>query len=138
MRKLVIGILPVIALFFLTIPAGAAPVGTNDQQVTAVAEPIVDSLLAGFNEGNYGQFSKNFDSTMRKTIDEKKFEQVRGDLLKKWGKYKTKKYLGFLNQEGYTVVLWKGAFADTKNDILIKLVLSKQQNKVLVAGLWFQ
>ena len=138
MRKLVISILPVVALFLLTIPAGAAPVGKDDQQVKSLAEPILDNLLGGFNEGNYAQFSKNFDNTMRQTINEQKFKQVRGDLLKKWGKYKTKKYLGFLNQDSYTVVLWKGAFADTKNDILIKLVLSKQQNKVLVAGLWFQ
>ena len=138
MRKLVIGILPVVALFLLTIPAGAAPVGADNQQVKSIAEPILDNLLVGFNKGNYAQFSKNFDNTMRKTINEKKFEQVRGDLLKKWGKYKTKKYLGFLNQEAYTLVLWKGAFADTKNDILIKLVLSKRQDKVYVAGLWFQ
>jgi hypothetical protein len=138
MRKLVIGILPVVALFLLTIPAGAAPVGKDDQQVKSIAEPILDNLLGGFNEGNYAQFSKNFDNTMRQTINEQKFKQVRGDLLKKWGKYKSNKYLGFLNHEAFTVVLWKGAFADTKKDILIKLVLSKSKNKVNVSGLWFE
>ena len=138
MRKLVIGILPVIALILLTIPAGADPVGTNDQQVKSIAEPIVDNLLGGFNEGNYKQYSKNFDSAMREAIPEKKFQQVRQDLLKKLGKFQDKKYLGFLNQAPYTIVLWKGKFDKTKNDILIKLVLSKRQDKVFVAGLWFQ
>ena len=138
MRKLVIGILPVVALLLLTIPAAGAPVGTSDQQVKAVAEPILDNLMKGFNQGDYAKFSKNFDKKLRESIHEKKFEQVRGDLLKKLGKYKTKKFLGFLNQDYYTIVLWKGAFADTKNDVLIKLVLSKSKDKVSVAGLWFQ
>jgi hypothetical protein len=138
MRKLVIGILPVVALFLLIIPAAGAPVGTSDLQVKAIAEPILDSLMTGFNQGNYAQFSKNFDKKLRETIHEKKFEQLRRDLLKKLGKYKSKKYMGFLNQDYFTIVLWKGAFADTKSDVLIKLVLSKSKDKVTVAGLWFQ
>ncbi len=138
MRKMGIVILAAVALVLLTLPAAGAPVGTSDQQVKDVAEPILDSLMEGFNQGKYAQFSKYFDKNLRETINEKKFKEVRGDLLKKLGKYKSKKYLGFLNQEDYTIVLYKGAFADTKNDMLIKLVLKKSKDKVSVAGLWFQ
>lgn len=138
MRKISISILAIVTLCLLTLPAVAAPVGTGDQQVKALAEPIVDNLMTGFNQGNYAKFSKNFDATMQETIHEKKFQEVRQDLLKKWGKYQSKKYLGFLNQKEYTLVLWKAAFADTARDVLIKLVLSKRQDKVYVAGLWFE
>jgi hypothetical protein len=138
MRNSVIRSLIVVVLIVLAIPAAAAPVGTSDQQVKAAAEPILDNLLAGFNQGNYAQYAKDFDATLREAIPEKKFRQVRDELLKKLGKYKNKKYLGFLNQQAYTVALWKGAFAKTPNDVLIKLVLSKRQDKVVVVGLWFQ
>jgi len=137
MRKTFVSILALMVLL-VALPAGAAFVGTDNAQVKAVAEPILDNLLAGFNQGNYAQYSKNFDATLREAIPEKKFQQVRGSILKKLGAFKSKKYLGFLNQQAYTVVLWKGAFAGTKNDVLIKLVLSKRQNKVVVTGLWFQ
>jgi hypothetical protein len=138
LRKKVISILIVIVPLILAIPAAAAPVGTSDQQVKAVAEPILDNLLAGFNQGNYAQYAKDFNDTLREAIPEKKFQQVRGELLKKLGKYKEKKYLGFLNQQAYTIALWKGAFANTQDDVLIRLVLSKRQDKVVVVGLWFQ
>jgi hypothetical protein len=128
----------VVVLLILAIPAAAAPVGTSDQQVKAVSEPILDNLLAGFNQGNYAQYAKDFNDTLREAIPEKKFQQVRGELLKKLGKYKEKKYLGFLNQQAYTIALWKGAFANTQDDVLIRLVLSKRQDKVVVVGLWFQ
>ncbi len=36
------------------------------------------------------------------------------------------------------MVLWKGAFDGTPDDILIKLVLFRRQDKVQVVGLWFQ
>lgn len=133
-----ISILAVVALGLLTLAAAGAPVGTSDQQVRSLAEPILDNLLAGFNQGDYAKYSKDFDAALREAIPEKKFQQVREDILKKFGKYREKNYLGFLNQEPYTVALWKGAFAGTQNDILIKLVLSKRQDKVVVVGLWFQ
>jgi len=137
-KKIGISVLAVAALGLLITAALAAPVGTKDRQVKALAEPILDNLMKGFNQGDYAQFSKNFDQTMRETITEKNFQQVRDDLLKKWGKYKSKKFLGFLNQETYTIILWKAAFADTKRDVLIKLVLSKSQDKIFVSGLWFE
>jgi hypothetical protein len=138
MKKTFVGILVLMA-WLLALPAGAAFVGSDDRQVKAVAEPILNNLLTGLTQGNYAQYSRDFDEAMREAIPEKKFQQVRGDLIEKLGKFKSKKYLGFLNQQTYTAVLWKGAFDATKNDVLIKLVLAKRQdNKVVVAGLWFQ
>ncbi len=138
MKKIGISVLAAVALGLLIAAALAAPVGTEDRQVKALAEPILDNLMKGFNQGDYAQFSNNFDQTMRETITEKNFQQVRDDLLKKWGKYKSKTYLGFLNQKDYTIILWKAAFADTKRDVLIKLVLSRSQDKIFVSGLWFE
>ena len=126
------------ALLLAAAAAWAAPVGTDDRQVKAVAEPILNNLLAAFKDGNYAQYSRDFDEAMREAIPEKKFQQVRDNLTEKLGKFKSKKYLGFLNQQPHTIVLWKAAFDGTQNDILIKLVLSKRQDKVAVAGLWFQ
>jgi len=137
MRKLLAGILG-LSILFLAMPLTAAPVGTSDQEVKALAEPILENLLAGFNQGNYAQYSKNFDETLREAIPEEKFQQVRRQLMKKLGSFKSKNYLGFLNQQAHTVVLWKGAFTDTQDDVLLKLVLSKRQDKVVVKGLWFQ
>jgi len=138
MRKPVVSTLIMVAVLFLAISAAADFVGQTNEQVKAVATPILENLMVGFNQGKYDQYSRDFDDTMREAINKKKFQQVRSQLLKKLGKYKDKEYLGFLNQKRYTIVLWKGKFSETKNDILIKLVLSKRQDKIMVVGLWFQ
>jgi hypothetical protein len=126
-------------LFFLAATlAGADIIGTADQQVQAAADPIVDNLLAGFNEGDYQKYSKDFDPTLKESLPESRFKQVRSEILQKIGKYQSRKYLGFLNQNKFSVVLWKGKFSDTTSDVLIKLVTSKRPDKVVVVGLWFQ
>ncbi|MBW1992152.1 MAG: DUF3887 domain-containing protein [Deltaproteobacteria bacterium] len=128
-----------VAVAFLgVVLAHADIIGTTDQQVQALADPILDNLLAGLNEGNYQKYSRDFDQTLKESVPEAKFKQVRSQILKKIGQYQSRKYLGFLNQNKFTVALWKGKFSGTASDILIKLVTSKRQNKVVVVGLWFQ
>lgn len=126
------------AICLAVFPAAAAVIGQNDQEVQTSASPILDAVLTGFNDGNYAQYSKDFDATLKDAIPEKKFREVRKNIIKKLGKYQSRTYLGFEQKGNFTVVLWKGRFSASDDDVLIKLVLSKRGNKVEVAGLWFQ
>lgn len=122
----------------LALPAGADFVGQTDKDVQVATDAILDNLLAGFNEGNYQKYSKDFDPTLKESLPEAKFTQVRTEILNKIGQYQSRKYLGFLNQNKFTAVLWKGKFNKTTSDVLIKLVVSKRADKVVVVGLFFQ
>jgi hypothetical protein len=125
-------------IVLLLSPAAAAVIGQNNKDVQAIAEPILDTVLTGLNNGNYSLYSRYFDATLKDAITEKKFSQVRANILKKLGKYQSRTYLGFLQKGNFTAVLWRGRFSGSDDDVLIKLVLSKRGNKVLVAGLWFE
>ncbi|MBM4294513.1 MAG: hypothetical protein FJ126_06350, partial [Deltaproteobacteria bacterium] len=39
--------------------AAADPIGKNDKQVRAAADPILDNLLASFNAGDYAKYSRD-------------------------------------------------------------------------------
>jgi hypothetical protein len=125
-------------IFLLGSPATAAVIGQTDQAVQTIANPILDAVLSGFNDGNYALYSKYFDATMKDAIPEKKFRQVRRDIMKKLGKYQSRTYLGFEGKGNFTVALWKGRFSASDDDVTIKLVLSRRGKKVEVTGLWFQ
>jgi len=131
--------LVILTVSFLALsPAVAGVIGQNDQAVQAIAESVLDTVLTGFNDGNYGLYSKYFDDTLKDAISQKKFQQVREEIQKKLGKYQSRAYLGFLKHGNATVALWKGRFSGADDDILIKLVLSKRGDKIQVSGLWFQ
>ncbi len=137
MRHLVWG-WAILWLLGFAVAVHAEPVGKTDAEVQAVATPILQNLLAGFNEGNYPQYARDFDDTLREAISEKKFSDTRAKILSTLGKYKNGTYLGFLRKDHTTVVLYRGIFAKTDDEVLINLVLSKRHNKNQVTGLWFQ
>ncbi len=136
--KLAHGLAIFVAVLLALSPVSAAVIAPSDKEVQAIADPILESVLSGFNDGNYGSYSKYFDDTLKDAIPDKKFKQVRDDILKKLGKYQSRTYLGYITQRNSTVALWRGRFSASDDDVLIKLVLSKRGDKVQVSGLWFQ
>jgi len=130
--------LPMITLLLISMNASAEVVGNKDEGVHAVAEPMLESLMQGYNKNDYSLYSRYFSEDMKKAITEESFSKVRSQLQKQIGNLVSRKYLGFLNRQGMTTVLWKARFDKTKDDILIKLVVSKKGDKNYVEGLWFQ
>ena len=105
--KWLIYLLSGILLCAVAQPAWANFVGQDNAQMQAVADPILDSLLKGFDTGNYELYSKYFDDTLKDMISKQKFLQTRDKIFKSIGKYESRSYLGFLRHGKATVVLWK-------------------------------
>jgi hypothetical protein len=119
-------------------PAAADLIAQDNREMQAVAEPILETVLKGLNEGEYEVYCQYFDDTLKRVVSPKNFAQVRGNILKSIGDYESRSYLGYLEKGKTTVVLWKGKFAKSTDDVLIKLVLSRQGDQIKVSGLWFQ
>jgi len=136
--KWLIYLLSAILLGAVAQPALANVVGQDNAQVQTVADPILESLLQGFDTGNYELYSKYFDDTLKDMVSKQKFLQTRDKIFKSIGKYESRSYLGFLRHGKATVVLWKAKFSKSPDDVLIKLVLSRRGDRVKVLGLWFQ
>ncbi|MBU1626500.1 DUF3887 domain-containing protein [bacterium] len=138
MKKL--GIIVVgIAIIMMLSPAIAKVVGTKDEEVMKIADPILDNILEGMKTDNYTLYSKDFDQTMKDADNEKGFHRSNFQINDRIGEYQSRKYLGFINQDRLTIVLYKGSFSGTKDDVLIKLVLREnEKGKAEVSGLWFQ
>ncbi len=130
--------LAILALVFWALSPAGAVIGQTNKEVQAIAEPILDAVLTGLNDGNYELYAKYFDSTMKNAIPEKKFRQTSEDIAKKMGKYQSRTYLGFLKKANLTVAIWKARFSGSDDDVLVRLVLSPHGDKVEIAGLWFQ
>ena len=119
-------------------PASADYAGQSDQEVRAAADPILDNLLAGLQDRDYAKYSRDFDEKLKEAVSEEKFKATEEKIQRQLGKYQSRAYLGYLNQKGMTMVLFKGAFDKAQGDVLIRLILVKKQGKTLVTGLWFQ
>ncbi|MCG2710960.1 MAG: hypothetical protein L6416_01295 [Candidatus Omnitrophica bacterium] len=122
----------------MALPGYSAVIGTTDEEVKNITEPILDNVMSGFTNDNYLQYSKDFDATLKETITLERFQEIRGDILKWIGSYLYRDYLGFINREAITIIFWKGIFDKTQDEILIKMVVSERNGQYLITGLWYQ
>ena len=114
------------------------PISQDDNEIVKFTTPILENILSGIEKNNYKIYSSDFDDNMKKASPESKFKDDREQMISLVGLIKEKAYLGFLNKEYYTLVLWKGKSDKSDDDILIQLVCSKQNDKIFVIGLWFK
>ena len=136
--RYVIYVVVMSAMVVVSISAFAGVIGKTNEEVRAVAEPILDNILEGFKTDDYVKYSRDLDDTLKETISENKFLETDRQIESSIGNYQSREYLGFLTKGQMTVVLWKGRFDRSVDDVLIKLVVSKRKDKYLVTGLWFQ
>ena len=128
----------VVCVVFLCGSAFADVVGENDEGIKAISDPIMDNILAGFETSNYSKYSKDFSESLKSQMSEEIFLQTIERLQNVLGDYESRRYLGFLNRDGMTLVLWKSRYEKMDSDVLIKLTLSRNGRKNEVEGLYFE
>lgn len=138
MKKGILFLCAGLLLFSWTASLSAQTIGSRDAQVYAVAEPILNNLFEGIKTGDYEKYLKDFNETVKGTFSQEHFLGLKQQVENQMGELKNAEYLGFLNKDDITVVLWKGFFDKRRDDILIKLVICKQGERYLVNDLWLQ
>jgi hypothetical protein len=136
--RYVIYVVVISAMVVVSASVFAGVIGKTNEEVRAIAEPILDNILEGFKTDDYVKYSRDLDDTLKETIPENKFLETDRQIESFIGNYQSREYLGFLTKGQMTVVLWKGRFDRSVDDVLIKLVVSKRKDRYLVTGLWFQ
>jgi hypothetical protein len=111
-----------------------APV--DKEKVLAYADPVVDNLLAGFNEGDYAKFSRDFDARMKSGIPEAAFTQMRQDIVSKLGLYESRTVSKVEKQGEATVVVYQAEF-EKEGGVKVTVVFTPDGEKNLVSGLFF-
>lgn len=137
MNKFFLGV-AVMCAMLAAVPASGDVVANNDEEIKAISDPIMDVILAGFKTKNYSKYSKDFSESLKTQMSEEIFLKTIEQLEQLLGEYESRRYLGFLNRDGMTLVLWKSRYEKTEADVLIKLTLSRNGRKNEVEGLFFE
>jgi hypothetical protein len=95
-------------------------------------------VFAGLAETDYDTYVAHFDTTMKESISPERFQQISRQIKEMFGLYLYREYLGFINKADFTTVLWRGVFDKSDNDVLIRLVVSRRDDSVVITGLWFE
>jgi hypothetical protein len=129
-------ILAAAILIFVQGAALAEPIGRNDRDVESAAKDYIKSVVDAYNSQQYAKMAMNFGENMFSDFPQATFDKLMSTVMTLSGKIKVVKYLGFITQLDYTVIIYK---AETeKSEMFIKLSLSDDNGKVSIIGVWFQ
>jgi hypothetical protein len=125
------------ALFTLLLSNSVSAAGAEPEHLRESASHILENVIRGVFEGDFGLYARDFSPAMKKTQDRETFLRLQSKLQRALGKLKSIEYLGSYRQLGEIITLFKGRFSKEKNDVLIKLVLQDHQGNFKATGLWF-
>jgi hypothetical protein len=117
--------------------AYAATVNVDPEQIKGRAAKLIEEIVQGISEGDYGLYSQHFSKPMKESQTRENFLELQRSLQKSIGKFQSLEYLGFYSQYGNLITLFKARFSKDKDDVLIRLVLESYGADAKVTGLWF-
>lgn len=110
--------------------------GEEAAEVLAYADPIVENVMQGFNEGNYTIYSRDFGPEMKQALDEAAFEQNREDVTSRIGLYESRSDPVVTETGEYIAVNYRAAF-EQEDGVALRFVFQKGDESHRLHGLWF-
>lgn len=114
----------------------ASPIeGAEREQVLAGAEPIAESLFQGMRDHDYTAFSRDFDSTMKKAMNEEAFQKMMATIDPVIGQYQSRRVAKVEKYGKYIAVTYAVRY-ELEDAVSWRVVLT-QEEPMQVTGLWY-
>lgn len=128
---------------FISAPCFAQQQRTDNQaiwdyceEVRSVADPLTENMLLMLNDGNYDQYTRDFNKELKAAVPKAKFKEMDSAIKEKYGEYISKEFLNIELREKYIMVVYKGNFSQEKEPVLIRSVFVQEAGKTYIAGFW--
>jgi len=103
-------------------------------QAPAPVERTMENMLSAIQSNSLAAFVSSGDPVFKAGITEEIFDNISESLGSRLKQGYTAKFLTQLNQQGFTVYLWKLEFKDASDDVLVSTAI-KDGN---VSGFWLR
>lgn len=113
------------------------PLTGSSSEILKIAQPIFELILAAHNEGDYQTLEPLLSGQMQEALNEDVFAQIILNHMAPLGDLTDSEYLGYLQKEDATQLLWKARYEDSQMEILWQVFLASRGEGVEVVGLLF-
>ncbi len=118
-------------------PSGSMLSLADRKAILAFSEAKVDNLMAGWNQGDYAVFSKDFSQDLLKSMTQQEFEKLRNDEFTGLGIYHSREVEGVVQRsDGSSTVIYYVVF-DNDDEVVMRVTF--QEDKLhQISGLQFE
>jgi hypothetical protein len=109
--------------------------GQEREDFLVISEPMADNLFTGLNTNNYEVFSRDFDTAMKKALNEKSFAEMEQFFSEKLGAYQSRTIDKVERAETILTVTYTARF-EHEEAVSVRLSV-RETNPPELASLWF-
>ncbi|MCM0648001.1 DUF3887 domain-containing protein [Clostridium swellfunianum] len=129
---------PILVLvMLLTLLAGCGQkTKTNEAEVKAYSDTILESILIASNKDDYSSYSKDFSDKMKSALTETNFKQQNKLIKDKIGNFESKQFVKTQANGDYTVAIYKAKYSNEPKDVMVTITFKNGDETHKVEGLF--
>ncbi len=104
----------------------------TDDQVLAIAEPLMDNLMDGSNAIDHARHTRDFTDRLKSYVTAEKLEAMCREHQARIGKFTHREVMGVVRRQGSAVIIWKEFATLTEDTLVSQMVLVESSGRYLV------
>ncbi|MFI5343849.1 MAG: hypothetical protein ACHQUC_06475 [Chlamydiales bacterium] len=108
----------------------------SDNEILAIADPIMDNLMAGSTEINHQKHTRDFTERMKGIVTKEHLENVCNRYQTEWGYFSKREIIAIFRRPSSVAIIWKQHFTKQAGEFVAQMVLVEQDSRYLVDHAW--
>ena len=108
----------------------------SDEEILHIATPIMDNLMEGSTERDWGKHTRDFTERSKRVITEEELERQCNEYQSRFGFFTDREFLGITRHQDYVNVIWKQKLSKSPNEFTAILSLIQDEDRYRVARCW--
>ncbi len=115
------------------------PQPVDEVPLRIYSDPMTENVLLAIENGNYTEFSRDFDDAMKKALNLASFQQLISQFDSKIGDYVpgSKSFIKGERVGGFIIAYYKAIYTNEPVGVTVKVVFTSGNGPAKITGLWF-
>ncbi|MEJ5292509.1 MAG: DUF3887 domain-containing protein [Candidatus Methanosuratincola sp.] len=111
----------------------------DEASLRIYSDPMTENLLLAIESGNYTDFSRDFDNSMKNALDLAAFQQLRTQFESKIGHYvpASKTFIKGERTGEFIIAYYRANYTNEPAGVTVKVVFTSENGPAKITGLWF-
>ncbi len=110
--------------------------GEQRERILAIAEPIVDSLMASYNSGDYEAYISDFSENLKQAVTQEKFNETRQFIMDRIGRYIRRNQPNVKGRGGNLILTYEADF-EQETEVELRVIFHAAGKELLVGNIRF-
>jgi hypothetical protein len=103
----------------------------SDQEILAIASPIMDNLMEGSTEIDHAKHTRDFTECLKGIVTKEHLEQICKRYQAEWGYFSRRECIAVFRRPSSVAIIWKQWCTKQEGEFAAEMVLVEQASSIM-------